>query len=129
MAQLAEHIREGMYTTEEAVPGALGVHGGGFVMNEEGECPSAAAIVEHCLHGKKHSVQSFIDSDDVLDGKFPNVKAPKELKELAKDGSVSRNVLHCLVRQYLAEEDAEAEHDDSDSDSDDFSDSSESEDK
>jgi transposase len=113
---LHEHLLEGMYTDEKA--DALNhVRGCSFVRDANGECPTAAAIIDHVLYNPKgNGVAKVIELEEDLNQGVEGVKVgnldleevPEELVTLAKL-AVNRKVLHHLLKKEMARVMGEAE--------------------
>jgi hypothetical protein len=106
---LHEHLLEGMYTDEKA--DALNrVRGCSFVRDAKGECPTAAAIIDHVLYNPKgNGVAKVIELEEELNkgvegvavGSLDLKEVPENLVTLA-DLAVNRKVLHHLLKKEMA---------------------------
>ena len=106
---LHDHLLEGMYTDEKA--DALNrVRGCSFVRDAKGECPTAAAIIDHVLYNPKgNGVAKVIELEEELNqgvegvavGDLDLEEVPENLVTLAVL-AVNRKVLHHLLKKELA---------------------------
>jgi transposase len=126
---LHEHLLEGMYTDEKA--DALNhVRGCSFVRDAKGECPTAAAIIDHVLYNPDgNGVAKVIQLEKDLNqgvkgvevGELDLEEVPAELVALA-EGAVNRKVLHHLLKKEMARVMGEAARDKVEEEADDLDD-------
>ena len=67
--ELRADILNGFDAMKVAHPLAGNIHGGGFISGADGTCPSAAALLRHCLYTPGSGRQDVINSD-------PELRAP-----------------------------------------------------
>ena len=103
ITDLAEHIKLGFYTDELCQPGSAATRGGHFVPGDDGKCPEAKALFDHCFYAATGGAQTALDADEVLSGcTLKTLVVPAAYDALVE--AQGRAYQHFLVNCKVAED-------------------------
>lgn len=109
IAQLAQQIRDGLYTNKTVNNGVTQRKAGAYLRHPTtGKCEAARKLFEHVFHSEAGGVQKVIDSDPELGGTLRELVVDADAYERATT-SLCRNVVRWKIRRALLEEVADVE--------------------